>query len=60
MATTQGFKKLSENLEITDLQETTVSTRQKNVREAVDDGITVLDDFLTGRFPRKMKSDNCS
>ncbi|HEX2841382.1 CBASS oligonucleotide cyclase [Hyphomicrobium sp.] len=54
MATTiaQGFKKLSENLEITDLQETTVSSRQKNVRAAVDNGLTVLEDFLTGSYKR--------
>jgi hypothetical protein len=29
-----GFNKLKENLEITDLQSATVSTRQQGVREA--------------------------
>lgn len=54
MATTiqQGFEKLKSNLEITGLQEATVSTRQKNVREAVEDGMSVLDSFLTGSYRR--------
>jgi hypothetical protein len=54
MATTieQGFRGLRENLEITDLQEKTVSTRQTNVRDAVEDGMTVLDSFLTGSYRR--------
>lgn len=54
MATTiasafQGFK---QNLEITGLQHQTVSSRQINVREAVADELTVLDDFLTGSYSR--------
>lgn len=48
----QGFRQLSENLEITGLQETTVSTRQSNVREAVEDGLKVADSFLTGSYRR--------
>jgi len=38
MATTipESFLKLKENLEITDLQVSTVSTRQKNVREMME------------------------
>lgn len=54
MATTvpQSFLKLKENLEITDLQETTVSTRQNNVREAVKAELSVLDSFLTGSYSR--------
>lgn len=54
MATTipQAFLKLKSNLEITDLQETTVSTRQKSVRAALDDGLDVLDTFLTGSYSR--------
>lgn len=41
MATTvkQAFQKLKENLEITGLQEETVSTRQKSVREVLDAGL---------------------
>lgn len=49
---TQGFQKLKENLEITDLQEATVSTRQKNVRDAVAAKMTVIDSFLTGSYRR--------
>lgn len=54
MATTiyQSFQKFKSNLEITDLQATTVSTRQKNVREAVEADFTVLDAFLTGSYRR--------
>jgi SMODS domain-containing protein len=48
----QGFAKLRENLEITDLQSSAVSTRQKNVREAVETGMTVLDSFLAGSYKR--------
>jgi tRNA nucleotidyltransferase (CCA-adding enzyme) len=54
MSTTidQGFAKLQQNLEITDLQEKTVSTRQQNVREAVEGHLKVLDSFLTGSYRR--------
>ena len=49
---TQGFDKLRQNLEITGLQEATVSTRQRNVREATEAEVTVLDSFLTGSYKR--------
>jgi hypothetical protein len=54
MATTiiSGFQKLRENLEITFLQASTVSTRQTNVRDAIRGELTVLDDFLTGSYMR--------
>ncbi|MBL9165624.1 MAG: hypothetical protein JNL18_23070 [Planctomycetaceae bacterium] len=48
----QGFEKLKENLQITSLQGTTVSTRQSNVRAAVKKELTTLDDFLTGSYKR--------
>ncbi len=48
----EGFQKLKENLLITDLQEETVSTRQQNVRAVVENGLTVLDSFLTGSYKR--------
>ena len=48
----QGFEKLRENLEITGLQEETVSTRQQNVRDVVAAGMSVLDSFLTGSYRR--------
>jgi hypothetical protein len=48
----QGFDKLKQNLEITDLQVSTVSTRQQNVRDAVESEMTVLDSFLTGSYRR--------
>jgi hypothetical protein len=55
MATTiqQSFLLLKKNLEISDLQETTVSTRQKAIRGVIESGLTVLDSFLTGSYARK-------
>jgi tRNA nucleotidyltransferase (CCA-adding enzyme) len=47
-----GFEKLRENLEITDLQEKTVSTRQENVRNAVEAEMEILNSFLTGSYKR--------
>lgn len=54
MATTilAAFQKLKENLEITGLQKSTVSTRQNNVREVVEKDLLVLDSFLTGSYSR--------
>ena len=54
MATTipQAFQKLKTNLEITGLQEETVSTRQKSVRGVVEAGLTVKESFLTGSYSR--------
>jgi hypothetical protein len=54
MATTinGGFAGLSANLEITTLQKSTTSTRQQNVREAMEKGFTVLDSFLSGSYAR--------
>lgn len=48
----QGFAKLQENLQITDLQEATVETRQKNVRDAIAKELTVLTSFVTGSYRR--------
>lgn len=54
MATTirQSFLELKQHLEITGLQESTVSTRQKSVREVMEAGMTVSDSFLTGSYSR--------
>jgi hypothetical protein len=54
MATTinQSFLQLKSNLEITGLQQATVSTRQQNVRDALIADLTVLDSFLTGSYRR--------
>ncbi len=54
MATTitTSFQKLRENLEITGLQKSTVSTRQENVRDVVAGEMDVLDSFLTGSYAR--------
>ena len=49
---TAAFVKLRENLEITDLQGSTVSTRQKNVREAIEKEMTVINSFLGGSYAR--------
>lgn len=48
----QGFSTLRQNLEITALQEAIVATRQRNVRAAIEDDLTVLDSFLTGSYKR--------
>jgi len=47
-----SFQKLRENLEITGLQKSTVSTRQENVRDVVAGEMDVLDSFLTGSYAR--------
>src|SRR5260370_41932627 len=47
-----GFNQLRQNLEITDLQAATVSTRQKNVREAVEKEMTVVGSYLAGSYAR--------
>ena len=54
MATTilSSFQALKQNLEITDNQSTTVSTRQQHVRTAVEKDLTVNDSFLTGSYSR--------
>ena len=48
----QAFQKLKSNLEITDLQEEMVSTRQKSVRDVVEAELTVEGSFLTGSYSR--------
>jgi hypothetical protein len=54
MATTitNGFKEFQSNLEITDLQAGTVSTRQRNVRDVIEEEFEVLDSFLAGSYMR--------
>ncbi len=54
MATTvtQAFRTFKSNLQITELQSSTASARQKNVREAVEKELTVLRSFLTGSYSR--------
>jgi len=48
----QSFRELKANLEITELQQSTVSTRQQSVRKAVENELDVLDSFLTGSYSR--------
>ena len=54
MATTipASFQRFRSNLEITDLQQSSVSTRQQNVRDAVARRLTVKESFLTGSYKR--------
>lgn len=47
-----AFNELKSNLEITDLQESTVSTRQQNVRAAVEKDFTLAESFLIGSYKR--------
>jgi hypothetical protein len=46
----QGFQEFRSRLEITDLQASIASKRQKDVKEVIKGGLTVLDDFLTGSY----------
>lgn len=48
----QGFAKLRQNTNITGLQASTVSTRQKNIRSALEEHLTVVDSFLAGSYKR--------
>jgi hypothetical protein len=48
----EGFQQLRRNLEITGLQEQTVSTRQTNIRQVLEADLAVLDTFLTGSYRR--------
>jgi hypothetical protein len=48
----QGFTTLSSRLNLSGLQEQTVSTRQQNVRAAVACELDVVDSFLTGSYRR--------
>lgn len=54
MATTidEAFRVLRANLEITDLQESTVSTRQTAIRSVLEKDFVVLESFLTGSYRR--------
>lgn len=54
MATTviSAFETFLSNLEITDLQGSTVSDRQTRVRGIIKDKMDVIDDFLTGSYKR--------
>src|ERR1700704_1686312 len=47
-----SFARLRSNLEITDIQTSVVSTRQQTIRRTVANGLTVVDDFLTGSYAR--------
>ncbi|MDX0586882.1 nucleotidyltransferase [Sinorhizobium medicae] len=47
-----AFRQFRTNLEITSLQESTTSTRQTNVRDAVASDFFVLESFLTGSYRR--------
>jgi len=54
MATTieAAFEQFKSNLEITYPQASTVSTRQQNVRGAIDKELSIKDSFLTGSYSR--------
>lgn len=48
----ESFLQFKSNLEITELQSAVVSTRQNNVRSAVETDMEVSDSFLTGSYKR--------
>jgi hypothetical protein len=54
MATTipQSFLKFRQNLEISAIQASTVSTRQSNIRKILENGLEVESSFLTGSYQR--------
>ncbi len=47
-----GFQKLKENIEITNLQASTVASRQTNVRNELANEMAVIDSFLVGSYKR--------
>src|SRR5882724_1895270 len=49
---TEAFQQFKSRLEITDLQSSTVSTRQQTVRDVVAAGMDVEDTFLSGSYSR--------
>ena len=49
----ESFLKLKTNLEITGLQEATVSARQQVIREALADKLKTSDSFLAGSYRRQ-------
>jgi hypothetical protein len=49
---TEAFREFKTRLEITDLQTSTVSTRQQAVRDVVEAGMDVQDSFLSGSYSR--------
>src|SRR5579885_2535758 len=49
---TGGFEGLKANLNITSLQESTVSTRQQNIRAAIEGDLQVVESFLAGSYRR--------
>jgi hypothetical protein len=55
MATTitEAFRIFKSNLEITGLQQETVSKRQQNVRSAMENGLDVTGSFLSGSYSRR-------
>lgn len=48
----ESFLQFKRNLEITEPQSSIVSTRQSNVREAIEANMDVQDSFLTGSYKR--------
>jgi hypothetical protein len=48
----QAFERFKSNLEITELQQSTVSGRQQAVRDSVARSFSVIDSFLTGSYRR--------
>jgi hypothetical protein len=47
-----SFQRFKSNLEITDLQTTTVSIRQQTIRKVLANDFQMIEDFLTGSYAR--------
>ena len=48
----ESFSQFKSNLEVTDPQSSTLSTRQQSVRASLAGGMDVIDSFLTGSYAR--------
>jgi hypothetical protein len=51
-----AFRKFRSNLETTDTEDTTASSRQRKIRSLLDEAFEIISDFLTGAYRRHTKT----
>ena len=51
-----AFRKFRSNLETTDTEDTTASSRQRKIRSQLDEAFDIISDFLTGAYRRHTKT----
>jgi hypothetical protein len=56
MTVTEAFQKFRTKLELTQKEQDDASRRQKEIREHMDSGFKLADDFLTGSYRRWTKT----